>query len=156
MNSPLLPLLLCTNHNKLQQQLQIKKKGTRHCSIFPMYGFSIYDSTNYSSSKLSRPKPKVGVRDVTTTIYHIKKKKIKQGHVNECPQSIDLTIHFKKVLTSLLWEMKKAVKILIVFFFSLIKTFFKQIVNQGCGLCPVKVITEHVGLLTRVHSWTCV
>ena len=50
-----------------------------HGSIFPMYGFSIYDSTNYSSSKLSCPKPKVGVRDVTMTTYHIKKIKNKIG-----------------------------------------------------------------------------
>ena len=34
-----------------------------------------------------------------------------------------LTIHFKKVLTLLLWEIKKAVKILIVFFFFFQKNF---------------------------------
>ena len=43
-----------------------------------------------------------------------------------------LTIHFKKVLTQLLWEMKKIVKTLIAFFFFSfpIKHFFKWIVNQ--------------------------
>ena len=35
-----------------------------------------------------------------------------------------LRIHFRKVLTSLLWEMKKAVKTLITFFSFSIKTFF--------------------------------
>ena len=39
-----------------------------------------------------------------------------------------LTIHFRKVLTSLLWKMKKTVKTLI--FFPLIKTFFNCILNQ--------------------------
>ena len=41
-----------------------------------------------------------------------------------------LTINFRKVLTSLLWEMKKAVKTLIIFFS--IKTFFNWILNE----CP--------------------
>ena len=37
-----------------------------------------------------------------------------------------LTIYFKKVLTQFLWKMENVVKTLIVFFFfSLIKTFFK-------------------------------
>ena len=35
-----------------------------------------------------------------------------------------LRIHFRKVLTSLLWKMKKTNKILITFFFFSIKTFF--------------------------------
>ena len=35
-----------------------------------------------------------------------------------------LRIQFMKVLTSLLWEMKKTVKTLITFFYFSIKTFF--------------------------------
>ena len=35
-----------------------------------------------------------------------------------------LRIHFRKVLTSLLWEMKKTIKILITFFFFFHKNFF--------------------------------
>ena len=41
-----------------------------------------------------------------------------------------LRIYFRKVLTSLLWEMKKAIKTLIIFFSFSIKTFFNQILNQ--------------------------
>ena len=48
---------------------------------------------------------------------------ITKGHVNECHIHW-LRIHFRKVLTSLLWEMKKAIKTLIVFFSFSIKTFF--------------------------------
>ena len=33
------------------------------------------------------------------------------------------------------------------------KTFSNSF-SRGCGLCPVKIITGHVELLTRVHSWT--
>ena len=40
-----------------------------------------------------------------------------------------LTIYFKKILTLLLWEIKKVIKTLIVFFFP-IKTFFNWIFNQ--------------------------
>jgi len=46
-----------------------------------------------------------------------------------------LTIYFRKVLTLLLWEMKKTIKTLIVFFIFylfFIKTFFKWIINK----CP--------------------
>ena len=43
-----------------------------------------------------------------------------------------LRIHFRKVLTSLLWEMKKTIKILITFFSFSIKIFFNQILNQYC------------------------
>ena len=42
-----------------------------------------------------------------------------------------LTINFRKVLTPLLWKMKKAIKTLIFFSFP-IKIFFKWIINQ----CP--------------------
>ena len=38
-----------------------------------------------------------------------------------------LIIHFKKILTLLLWEIKKAIKILLLFFS--IKIFFNWIVN---------------------------
>ena len=38
----------------------------------------------------------------------------------------------KKILISLLWKMKKAVKKLIAFFSFSIKTFFNQILNQCC------------------------
>ena len=38
---------------------------------------------------------------------------IYMSHANECP-----TIYFRKILTSLLWKMKKAIKTLIFFFFS--------------------------------------
>ena len=40
-----------------------------------------------------------------------------------------LKIHFRKILISLLWEMKKIVKTLIFFSFS-IKTLFNWIFNQ--------------------------
>ena len=77
-----------------------------------------------------------------------------------------LTIHFKKVLTSLLWEMKKTIKILIVFFFSFpIKTFFNWILNQCpkgiCGGPKFQVPTHFVlraqspgrgALLSRTRS----
>ena len=41
-----------------------------------------------------------------------------------------LIIYFRKILTSFLWEMKKTVKILIVFFSFSIKTFFNWIINE--------------------------
>ena len=41
-----------------------------------------------------------------------------------------LRIHFKKVFISLLWEIKKVIKILIAFLPFSIKTFFNQILNQ--------------------------
>ena len=43
-----------------------------------------------------------------------------------------LRIQLKEVLTLLLWEMKKVVKILIAFFSFPIKTFYNWILNQ----CP--------------------
>ena len=48
------------------------------------------------------------------------------------PLGYSLKIYFKKVLISLLWEMKKVVKTLIVFFFySPIKTFLKWILKES-------------------------
>ena len=48
--------------------------------------------------------------------------KFKLSHLNYVLTNV-LTIHFMKVLTSLLWEMKKTVKILIAFFFFSPKNF---------------------------------
>ena len=78
-------------------------------------------------------------------LNQLKKLRQKKKHVNYNNQSYNyiinesyqwvflwhwLTIYFRKVLTSFLWKMEKAIKTLIVFFSFPIKTFFKQIINH--------------------------
>ena len=48
--------------------------------------------------------------------WHTHKGSLSKGSCQRVPLGHWLTIYFKKVLTSLLWEMKKDVKTLITFF----------------------------------------
>ena len=62
-----------------------------------------------------------------------------------------LRIHFRKVLTSLLWEMKKAIKTFITFFSFSIKTFFNQVLNQ-CRTALINISLLSNREKTRVYS----